>query len=358
MDFIKRHIVFFILIVLGVVSFVLFAVLYIMDLNELETIQASNANKQNRIAALLGRPGLAASSENTEAMEQYSAALEQQYNKLVSEMLREDLTSQLFANPPASNERFAIDHLGFREELRRLASERKAPERVILLDPGVSDFGFAEYSGVPPKPALVEDLYEQRKIIDFLVKELYKAAPAKLVSVKRGAVKNEVDTRPSTGGASRGERGMAVGSDSSKSNRGAILPKDVFEISEQISAQVPGIVDTIPIQIVFEGKTPSLRGFLNNIVESNYPILVRNVEVRPLLGQNRSATSSSSSTRPTTSRRSTRQAATTEKEENTDPDSIILPEGWDVVIADNRSEFTVTLEYLLPSGEKSSAQGE
>ncbi len=355
MYFIKKHIVFFTLIVLGVISFGFFAYLYLSGREELKGVQAGNASKQSRISALLGRPGLAASPENTAAMQQYSEALDQQYNKLVGEMLRKDLTTTLFANPPSSNERFAIDHLGFREELRRLATGRERPDFPILLASGVGDFGFSEYSGVPPRPELVKDLYEQRKIIDFLVKELFKTGPSKLVSVSRGPVKGEVTPRPSSEGALRRERGMAVGTEtSSRSSRAAILPKDVFEIPEQISARVPGVVDTIPIQIVFEGRTPSLRKFLNQIVASKLPIVVRNVEARSIVGQSRAG----SATRTSTSRRTGREMATTTKEDAASSEAIVIPEGFNEVIADNRSEFTVTLEFLLPSREQAPVQGE
>lgn len=324
MEFFKKHLVFFILVTLGVVAFAVFGVLYFLNLSKLESAQTKLTESQGTLRQLLGRD-MASTEANRKAMETYQEQLKEAFQRFRGEILRTDLTEQLFSQAPESPQRFTFTHLAFREELKRLAADE---DYNIQLSPAVDHFSFDLYPGTPPPQNLIAPLYRQREIIRFILVNLFEAKPSALLAIRRGAVAGEAPQAAATT-TTRG-RGAE---DSGSQNTG------LFTIRPDISARVPGVVDTIPVQVVFIGRTVALREFLNNLAESDLPVVVRNVEVKSVAqrreGRSGRAAAASSSTQ--TSRTAPSAAGQG------------VPAGFSVVISENFSEFTVTLEFLVPA---------
>lgn len=323
MEFFKKHIVFFILVTLGVVAFIVFGVLYFLNLSKLESAQTKLTESQGTLRQLLGRD-MASTEDNRKAMETYQEQLKESFQRFRGEILRTDLTEQLFSQVPDTPQRFTFTHLAFREELKRLAANE---DYNIQLSPAVDHFSFDLYPGTPPHKDLIEPLFRQREIIRFVLVNLFKAQPSALLSVRRGAVAGEVQQPAATASRGRGTE------ESSQGNTG------IFSIRPDISARVPGVVDTIPVQVVFIGRTVALREFLNNLAESDLPVVVRNVEVKSVAQrrEGRSGRAAAASASSQSSRATTAAAAQG------------VPAGFSVVISENFSEFTVTLEFLVPA---------
>lgn len=321
MEFFKKHIVFFVLVALGVIAFFAFGYLYFSNLSKLESAKTKVTESRGALRQLLGRD-MASTEANRQSMENYLQQLEDSFQRIRGEILRTDLTEKLFSEVPETPQRFTFTHLAFREEMKRMATSE---DYSIELSPAVDHFSFDRYPGTPPPQNLIAPLYRQREIIRFVLSGLFEARPNALLSVKRGAVPGE--TAAPAAAVTRG-RGQAATSSSDPE-------AGLFTIRPDISARVPGVVDTVPVQVVFIGRTVALRSFLNNLAESDLPIVVRNVEVKSLAQRREN--------RPTRGRggdsESAAPAATARG----------VPAGFSVVISENLSEFTVTLEFLVPA---------
>ena len=60
---------------------------------------------------------------------------------------------------------------------------------------------------------------------------------------------------------------------------------DHFVIDPRVTGRVKGFIDTAPFRFVFTGQTASLRNFIVRLAEFDLPILVREVEVEPVGGE-------------------------------------------------------------------------
>jgi hypothetical protein len=123
-------------------------------------------------------------------------------------------------------------------------------------------FGFERYIGeasVPANKAVIPLLDKQRQILEYLMNNLIASDPKGIKSVNREWV--EVDSA------------------SSANNKAADESKTGFKISPEVSARVPGAIDTMAFRITFSGYTGSLRKFLNSLSQFDMPIVVRSVKV-------------------------------------------------------------------------------
>lgn len=161
---------------------------------------------------------------------------------------------EYFKGEPATRTDAYFDIAQFEDRMRTMAAETN-----VKLKPDES-FGFSIYANEGPEPGLIRPVYRQRRIVEYLLRSLMAARPVSLVAVQR-----EVP-RP-------------VGSDDpvaqvSKSDSG-----DFFSIDPQVSARMPGYVNTTAFRIVFSGQTTALRGFMNALAAPEIPLVVRSVEV-------------------------------------------------------------------------------
>ena len=175
-------------------------------------------------------------------------------------------------------------------------------------------FGFDRFkleSLVPEDPVEVATLDKQRDILDFLLSELYACDPKAILSVKRHSARQTQDNSFDE-----------YYGDSS-----------IFKIAPSVTSKVEGAIDTIPFEISFSGKTNTLRGFLNRLVEFKRPIVVRSINV----------------SRPNESIKRKLYEETEEDLEYLtieELEKLKEKEKRDPVVTENISEFTLILEYI------------
>lgn len=177
------------------------------------------------------------------------------------------------------------------------------------------NFGFAMYTNKGPEPELIQPVYRQRRIVEYLLSALFAARPDSLVAVQR-----EVP-QPANGA------GAQIQTPKSGSDAG-----DFFTIDGQVSARTPGYVNTTAIRIIFTGQTTALRGFMNALAAPEIPLVVRSVEVdsnkqSPARTGSSSARSYNVFGRPT--------------EEVVETTAANVP-----IVANNDARFTVTIEMF------------
>ena len=190
--------------------------------------------------------------------------------------LREDLEAIRDGLQRGSRIEVSDDGVGVMAAIQQYISEyqNKAANHTIP-DPQESDemiadpiktpenfaFGFERYIGVstiPGNKATIPLLDKQRQILEYLMNKLIEADPQSIKSVARELV--EVDA-------------------SADAKKAADASKTGFQISPEVSARVPGAVDTMAFKISFTGYTQSLRLFLNALSNFDMPIVVRSIEV-------------------------------------------------------------------------------
>lgn len=132
-------------------------------------------------------------------------------------------------------------------------------------------FGFHTYDRTGPERDLIPMVFRQRLVAEYLVEALLDARPSELLSVQR--------ERPLT----KTERDKAA---ASQSRPAAATPQgalDYFEIDPRISARVPGFVGATAYRLSFLSETATLRTLLNKLATFELPLVVRSVEVEPIV---------------------------------------------------------------------------
>lgn len=184
------------------------------------------------------------------------------------------------------------------------AAERlrmRAEEAGVALAAG-EHFGLATYRRQGPAATELATVGRQSAVLEHLLGTLFNAHPHALLSVQR--------ERPD--GADGGE------------------PADFFRMEPQLSVRAPGLLDATAFRFEFTGRTEVLRAFLEDVIRSPASLLIRSVEVAPLL---------------TDVERAPRPAA--------DTDPALRP-----VVVPGLSRFIVTVEHVVPQGEIMPAPGE
>ena len=208
----------------------------------------------------------ALSEENERAIAADVAALEQKVSDLRT--LLAGRGQWLPAAPAISRDSyFALGK--FTQHLKALAVEQQ-----IAL-PGDERFGFATYANEGPDADLVAPVHRQRVVIQHLVETLFEARPRSLVGVQRErpltvAQRTAMRTPPAPGAA-------PVAAPTRASGQSA----DFFEPDARLRLHAPGLVEGELYRFEFTGQTQALRAFLNGLVASPLPVVVRAVEVEP-----------------------------------------------------------------------------
>jgi hypothetical protein len=160
------------------------------------------------------------------------------------------------ARAPVDRAESYFDVAGFIGRMRDCARERS-----VKVKPQES-FGFAEYSSQGPEPADRVRTFRERWIAEYVLECLLNAHPLELVSVQRE--KRQIENATTT---------------AAQTPRLSSLEFDYFNWEPKPSLRRQGLVDTIALKIAFVGFTASLRSLLNQLAESDLPMLVRAVEV-------------------------------------------------------------------------------
>jgi len=215
------------------------------------------------------------------------------------------------------------------EILNRTEAWRSFAAEADLQLPEDFGFGFARLldAGQVPTATLSAEaeavalatLHRQLLVMDDLVHDLLAAEPTALLALEREAVVPLVD--PSRA-----------------------LPRELFTIDPQVSASVPGEIETLAVRLVFTGRTETLRRFLQYLGSEKRPVIVGVLEVEPL-------TSADAASRQTVA---TSGAPFARWGEVGDAASADVP-----IVEDNLSRFTLVVEAfeILPRPKHEAAGG-
>ena len=188
-------------------------------------------------------------------------------------------------------------------------------------------FGFSAFAVTARNPPdrFLPVIDKQRRILEYLLTQLYESRPRSIIYIRREAVETA---------------GMSEQNARTYTNR----LEDVFTVDPRLSASGgTAPVETLGFEFRFRGDTRSLREFLNRLAQFELPVVVRDIRVDPVEPDRAPARE--------TARRG--QAAdfmelfggAAEAEEEVDPSQI-------PVITQNESIFTVVLEYIEIASEE------
>lgn len=300
MDILKKHILFFS--GLFVCTALLVAGLVFCTISGLEYLEKSKTF--NRTEKNLQRMLLSSPSPVDENVVSSSLNLEELSKRL--KIIRTELERGEQVEASVDGVRVAAGIQQYISKFTSLAKNHDTKYGPIPIEiPKDFAFGFDRFkleSEVPDDPREIEMLDKQRDLLDFLLGELYAVDPKSILSVKRQSARNFDDDD--------------FYNDSS-----------IFDIGSSISSKVEGAIDTLAFEISFSGKTNTLRGFLNRLVEFKRPIVVRSINV----------------SRPTESIKRKIFEDAEEDQQDSVPE---VKETRDPVVTENTSEFTLILEYI------------
>lgn len=181
------------------------------------------------------------------------------------------------AKVPAARTDSFFDLATYMERMRELAEKNGVEVR-----PESAKFGFAQYANEGPETDRIEPVFRQRQIAEHLLEALLTAKPRTLVSVKRERplTKAELEARAAA---------EAAGTPPAEAPAASGDSPDFFVIDPRVTARVKGHIDTAPFRIVFTGQTAALRNFITRLAEFDLPVLVREVEVEAVSGEEAAA---------------------------------------------------------------------
>lgn len=279
-----------------------------------EKQRARNRHLLEELAALTPAPSV-------ESTEQLKAEIEIGQRRLA--MLSLQLDSRGFAaerlkletSPTTRTESF-FDLVTFVETTRE-----RFRKQGITLAPAAEYLGFSIYAQEAPDAAAVAAVFRQRLIAQQLMDALLEARPHSVLAVQRERLLEETDQGTRLGGFARG-----AGSSS-----------DTFVSDARFAlASVGKTPDRAVFRLVFTGDTDALRTLINRLANSDWPLVVRAVEIQALPAEKNSAAAS--------------------KEREGLASSIVLQaqapavvenagEAFRIVVPKSYSQFTVVVEF-------------
>lgn len=305
MSFLKKNLLFCIVVAICLVVFVGGAYLAFSASTGVEKSKRSLNDAQSRLASLLNSdPAL--TDDNVAAAEQNVSELSEALAGI-----REDL--QRGAALTTSTDGVSVI-AGIQQYIARFQKSaanhtRESGDKLPISIPKDFAFGFKEYLKVatpPDDPAIASQLDKQRQILSYMISRLMAADPQSISSVEREIIESDEK-------------------------------KNTFSIDESISARVPGAIDTMAFRLTFSGYTDTLRDFLNTLARFEMPIVVRSIEVKRPSGKE---------TVVAAPRRNADNVFDLFGGGNTGTSKEEKPDGPKPVIEDNISQFTVTLEFI------------
>ncbi|MEM9159442.1 MAG: hypothetical protein AAGB46_10360 [Verrucomicrobiota bacterium] len=182
-----------------------------------------------------------------------------------------------------------------------------------------SRFGFNAYSNKGPEEEDIERVHRQVKIMEWLIQAVTDSDIVELVRMQRGREAPEQTTR--------GRRIEKVDSDTFG---------DEFVVDAVNSLAIEGLIESETFRVAFKGQSLSLRNFLNRVVNSTLPFVVRGVEVELSNKYDE---------------RDLRGSVADNNLRGEDIDTEMLEAARVPIISENESLFVVTLEFLDMTAE-------
>ncbi|QYY36533.1 Amuc_1100 family pilus-like protein [Ruficoccus sp. ZRK36] len=225
----------------------------------------------------------------------------------------------------------------FKEQFTKDAADVEplgaADDTVGIQLPDDFNFSFSRFleSGTPPPSKFIPAVFEQKEVLGYLLRKLYDSQPTGILSIQRETQVEEIEAQ---GGAQDNANRRRANRNNDR-DTATTSKDDEFQIGE-LSARVPGAVETLAFRFVFTGYTPSLRLFLKQLEEFELPLVVRSVEVQPYKASKGARTEPASTNNPFNVFGGGDSASETgEKPVTREP-----------VVEENLSQFTVVVEYI------------
>ena len=137
----------------------------------------------------------------------------------------------------------------------------KAGKTQVALKPD-ERFGFASHANEGPALEYITVVHRQRLGAQYILEALLESHPLALLSMRR--------ERP--------------GMESARELRNRA--DDFFDLDRTKSVRQLGLIESEAFHVEFTGHTETVRQFLNNLVTSRQPVVVRSVEVETLVAEN------------------------------------------------------------------------
>jgi len=220
-------------------------------------------------------------------------------------------------------------------------SRATAQKQGVTVAPAAAHFGFSLYANEGPEAALIDPVFRQRLVAEYLVEALLTARPRALLAVQRErpltAEEQKARMEALAAAAADPAAAPAVATESASQ-----LSPDYFDLDARLSARAPGLVDVSAFRLVFIGNTSALRALLNQLAGFELPVIVRAVEVEPAAPEDASVAAEESPTAaaPIAPPASILLSAPAAKPAAKSP-AVIAP-----IVARSVSKFTVTLEFV------------
>ena len=295
-----------------------------------EAVRAAEAAERARAQLEVVLAGSAPAAENpgqrVSPTEEHRAFLEERVTRLRTTL--EDLRGRLRVRDPSWLADPA-DELSFLPKVREFVrAQRTAAARAGTALAPDEAFGFAAFATAAetPPPDQLPLLDRQRQVLAYILAQLLAASPSRIVAVQREAV-----------GA------VAAGSG------GPDADTFVRQAWPGRPEEEPGA--TLFFRVVFEGKTATLRTFLEELATFALPVVVRSVEVEPAAVAPRAGEGAGPDSGGRASGSSWDQLfGTAGPEASGDPapsgPGAAVPPGPALLLADNESRFTVLLLWI------------
>ena len=271
----------------------------------------------------------AATSDNLQTAQKNLKDLQEQLSGIVNSLG----SAGNFSTPPTDAVTLMADVQHYVDNFKAQAKTNG----VVIADPGNFTFGMGQYYGpvTPPPPEKIPVVFKQMEILEYILSQLYAA--------KAG----DPDQKLMLETVEREDMVAAANTGGNPNDSG---PKDTFTVAPLVSAKQPGAVDTLAFRFKFIAYTDTLRVFLNELAQFEYPLVVRSVEVEPATEDTLNAAIAAANPAAGTAAGGSVSAA-----------AVALPGGdasatpattaptgpvREAVIKNNLSEFTVVIEYI------------
>ena len=309
MGFIKKNLVFTIIVFVCIMAFAAGAYLALAESGKIDQAKQKITSAESQLKSMrFADP--APTQENVEASSENVSELEAELRKI-----REDLEqgARISTSTDGVSVMASIQQFIFEYQRKAAVLTDKGGESVEIIVPDDFAFGFEQYldeARMLDDEDLIPVLDKQRQILSYLLDKLYGAEPESILSVER-----EVLELKSEG------TGSAKG----------------FSINPAITSRVPGAIDTLAFGLTFTGYTDSLRRLLNDLAKFDLPIVVRSIEVKRPSGI---------STTAKVPANNNLDAFFGVFDGGSNSEAEVPEEAQKPVISENISTFTVVLEFI------------
>jgi Tfp pilus assembly protein PilO len=326
MDFLKRHLVFSILMGCFALALLTLGWFLYSSGSKASKAEAEVLQRQAQLQRFFTMP-IYPNRDNASAVSRELDNAREALDAMFKLLQSSDQVAEAFPPPPANRTEAFFALTRFVEELRQ-----RIEETGISIRPE-ERFSFTRFTYEAPDADTIPRVFRQRYLAEIILNSLVKASPTAIVSFQRESV---------SGGADAGQPAGAAG------GRVGDGGPDTFVIPPEITARREGFIATEPFQVRFQGYTNSLRLFLNDLANSPFPIVVRSVSVEPVVAQANKPSEPVRRAVAPPARRPGSPFGTPSTPFGSQAEDFLPPENQRPVqiIGQNLSLFTVVLEYI------------